>query len=288
MALLQRDRHHVDDADNRTSTREGVRDGERAGPAPGLIRALITLIGLAIAGILVWLATTFDMGSTGGFWTAMGLIAAAGLVVGLSQLLGGWTKWGWPRLSPSVFLFAFLPTLILAGGILLAMRPTGDETDQVRGWAQDLGIEGLVNDFWEVPGVLAFTVGLVLAFCFDTSGPRTRFIGHEEREYVRDEDVHDYRPVPGATTGATTATTTGATTRDSTVSEDIRTRDDSIHTRDDDSIQTRDDDSIHTRDDDSIQTRDDDRTHVVTSDTDDDRVTTDDSIRRDPDRRDTI
>ncbi|MBW3593073.1 MAG: hypothetical protein KY396_05220 [Actinobacteria bacterium] len=261
MALLQRDRHTVDDS--RTTTRthadEEIRDGERAGPAPGLVRALITLLGLAVAGLLIWLATTFELGTTAGFWTAMGLIAAAGLVVGLSQLLGGWTKWGWPRMSPSVFLFAFLPTLILAGGILLAMRPT-DEAGEVRGWAEGLGIEGLVNDLWEVPGVLAFTVGLVFAFCFDTSGPKTKFIAHDG-EYVRDEDVHDYRPAE------TTAGTTGATTSDRSVSEELRTRED---------------------DDRPLHEEDDERTHVVTSGSNDDRVHVEESPQRDPERRDTI
>ena len=264
MALLQRDRTHVDESrtETRTHTEDGVdvRHGERAGTAPGLIRALITLIGLAVAGLLVWLATTFDLGTTSGFWTAMGLIAAAGLVVGLSQLLGGWTKWGWPRLSPSVLLFAFVPTLVIVGGILLAMRPTS-ETDQVRGWAQDLGIDGLVGSFSEVPGVLAFALGLVLAFCFDTSGPKTRFIGHENREYVRDEDVHDFRPVGATSTGTTTTGLT--TTDDRSVSEEIRSRDTTTGTHDE-------------------------RTHVVPSGSQDDRVTTDDSIRRDPNRRDTI
>lgn len=271
MALLQRDKDKVDDSRTATGTHagDGVRHGERSGTAPGLVRALITLIGVAIAGLLVWLATTFDLGSTGGFWTAMALIAAAGLVVGLSQLLGGWTKWGWPRLSPSVFLFAFLPTLVLAGGILLAMRPT-NETDQVRGWAESLGIEGLVRDFWEVPGVLAFAVGLVLAFCFDTSGPRTKFVGHD-RAYVRDEDVHDYRP-GGATAGGTTT----ATTTDRSVSEDLRTRGE----------ERRD---VHTRDEEGrgVHTSDDEQTHVVTSESHDDNVY-DESTRRDPDRRDAV
>ena len=258
MALLQRDTDRVDDSRTATSTRvgDGIRHGERSGTAPGLVRALITLIGLAVAGLLVWIATTFDVGTTGGFWTAMALIAAAGFVVGLSQLLGGWTKWGWPRLSPSVFLFAFLPTLVLAGGILLAMRPT-NETDQVRGWADSLGIEGLVRDFWEVPGVLAFAVGLVLAFCFDTSGPRTKFVGHD-REYVRDEDVHDYPPA-GTTAGATGATA------DRSVADELRTREE-------------EDETVHARD---------ERTHVVSSGTHEDRVDVDDALRRDPGRRDT-
>ncbi len=217
MGMLRR---RGDDEERRVAAREGVdEESERSGPGSGLVRSLVTLIGLAGAGLLIWLASTFDLGSTSGFWVAMGLVAAAGLALGASQLLGGWTKWGWPRFSPFVFLFAFLPTLVLAGGILLAMRPAGGETDQVRGWAQDLGLSGLVQDFSEFAPVLAFAIGLVLAFCFDTSGPRTRIVSRETA--VADEDVHDYRR---ETTGATT---TGS---DRTVAEELRERPDRSET----------------------------------------------------------
>ncbi len=184
MALVRRR-----DDDDRPAAEE--RPDDRPGPAPGLVRALVTLIGLAGAGLLVWIASTFDLRSTGEFWIAMALIAAAGLVLGLSQLLGGWTKWGWPRFSPFVFLFAFVPTLVIAGGMLLAMRPAGDETEQVRGWAQDLGISGLVEDFLEFPGLLALAIGLVFAFCFDTSGRRARVVRRDDD--VRDESLTDRR-----------------------------------------------------------------------------------------------
>ncbi len=230
----------------------------------GLTRGTITLIAAAAAGVLLWAAVQVvpDGDFTNRrYWTILGLIAAAGLVMALSQLLGGWTKWGWPRLSPSVFLFAFLPTLLLAGGILLAMRPAGEETGQVRGWAQDLGIEGLVGDLSQFAGVLAFTVGLVLAFCFDTSGPRTKFVGHD-RDYVRDEDVHDYRQ-----TGSTPVGTSRDTTSDRSVSEELRTRGDEERT---------------------LHARDDDRTHVVTSGTHDDTAHVDDTHRHDTGRRDTV
>ena len=32
-----------------------------------------------------------------------GIVAGAGLTMALSQLFGGWTKWGWPRISAGVF-----------------------------------------------------------------------------------------------------------------------------------------------------------------------------------------
>ena len=75
----------------------------------GLTRATLTLIGAAAAGALLWLATTalpanVSDASLGGYWAAFGLVALGGLVMALSQLLGGWTKWGWPRVSSHVFL----------------------------------------------------------------------------------------------------------------------------------------------------------------------------------------
>src|SRR4029078_11484672 len=81
----------------------------------GLTRGTITLLGAAAAGLLVWLATQIDNGSNGGYWAVYGLIAAAGLTMAFSQILGGWTKWGWPRLSLNVFLIGFIPVLIAAG-----------------------------------------------------------------------------------------------------------------------------------------------------------------------------
>src|SRR3712207_3464619 len=111
MALLRRtDRHH--DATNVET--------ERTGTSPGLVRALLTLLAVAVAGFLVWLGQEIADGGLantgeGDYWVALALLAAAGFVLGISQLLGGWTKWGWPRLSPTFFLFGFLPTLLVGG-----------------------------------------------------------------------------------------------------------------------------------------------------------------------------
>jgi hypothetical protein len=160
---------------------------------PPLVRALFTLLGVAAAGLLIWLASFFDLTSTSEFWYAMGLIAAAGLALGLSQLFGGWTKWGIPVLSPGVFLLAFIPTLIVAGWVLLTVQPDGGwQHDRFVGWSSDLGITGFVNDLGVFPAALAMGAGLVLAFSFDTTGPRRRDVVEHEREVIPDEDVHDY------------------------------------------------------------------------------------------------
>ena len=157
---------------------------------PPVVRGIFTLLGVAGAGFLIWLATRFDLDSTGEFWAAMGILAAAGAALGFSQLLGGWTKWGVPTVSPAVFLLGFLPALVAVGGILLATRPTGQGTqDDVAGWMEDIGLGGLAEDLSLFQGVLAFGLGLVFSFIFDTAGPR-RVV--ERETDVPDEDVHDF------------------------------------------------------------------------------------------------
>jgi hypothetical protein len=181
---------------------------EVRGGSPPLVRALFTLVGVAGAGLLIWLAQTFDLTETNGFWAGMALIAAAGLALGLSQLIGGWTKWGLPIMSPGVFLLAFIPTGIVVGWILLATQPEGGwQQARLAGWSDDLGISGFVNDLGTLPAALAMGLGIVFAFTFDTTGPRTRRIVTEERDAVPDEDVHDYDRREPVTTPAATTTT---------------------------------------------------------------------------------
>lgn len=141
----------------------------------GLTRATVTLIAAAAAGLLVWIATQIGDDSNGGYWAVYGLLAAAGLVMALSQLLGGWTKWGWPRLSISVFLWAFLPVAIAVLWIVIFHQPDGGlGRNHIRNWSDDLGIREFVKDFDEYLGVLAFGLGLVFGFSFDTTGPIVR------------------------------------------------------------------------------------------------------------------
>jgi len=138
----------------------------------GLTRGTVTLICAAVAGFLIWLATQVSDSSNGGYWGVYGLIAAAGLVMAFSQILGGWTKWGWPRLSVNVFLIAFLPVLVAAGWVLLATQPDPNWfRDHIRSWTGDIGLTGLVGDLGEYVSVLGFGLGLVFGFTFDTTGP---------------------------------------------------------------------------------------------------------------------
>jgi hypothetical protein len=138
----------------------------------GMTRGTVTLICAAVAGFLIWLATQVNDSSNGGYWGVYGLIAAAGLVMAFSQILGGWTKWGWPRLSVNVFLIGFLPVLVAVGWVLLATQPDPNWfRDHIRSWTGDIGLTGLVGDLGEYVAVLGFGLGLVFGFTFDTTGP---------------------------------------------------------------------------------------------------------------------
>jgi hypothetical protein len=193
----------------------------------GLTRGALTLIGVAAAGFLIWLGADALPGSggetsTGEFWWAATFIALAGLTMALSQLLGGWTKWGWPRVSFNVLLLGFLPALIVGGWVVAAGEP-GDAWlgSHVRDWTEDIGVEGLVGDLLKVWPAVAFGVGLTFGLTFDTTGPRTDSVRWRRRRKVsapeaapteerpaRSENGHDGEPTDKRTAVRGGATTT--------------------------------------------------------------------------------
>ena len=160
----------------------------------GLTRATTTLVFSAVAGLLIWFATRISNDRVGGYWARVGLVAGAGFLMALSQLLGGWTKWGWPRLSLAVFLTAFLPVAVVSLWVVLAGEPGGGWFhNHVMSWTRDIHISGLVTDFLYYIPVLAFGSGLVFGFSFDTTGPVVR-----DREVVVDREA-DVAPDTGRT-----------------------------------------------------------------------------------------
>jgi hypothetical protein len=135
-----------------------------------ITRGFSTLVGAAVAGFLIWLAVQIGTQSEAEYWASYGLIAAAGLAMALSQLAGGWTKWGRPRLSPGVFLFGFLPVLVVGGWVLLARQPA--DFFNTSNWSRDIGIMGPVGDLGEALAAISFLIGLTFGLMFDTAGAR--------------------------------------------------------------------------------------------------------------------
>ena len=161
----------------------------------GLTRGLMTLIGVAIAGGLIWLASWIGpRDSVSDYWIAMGLVGGAGLVMALSQLLGGWTKWGVPRVSGNVLLLGLLPALVVGGWIIVAAQPeTSEAKDRVISMSNDIGITNIVDDVTPIVGAVAFGLGLVFGLIFDTTGPRRREeVVDGDRRYA-DADGRDFR-----------------------------------------------------------------------------------------------
>jgi len=198
----------------------------------GLTRATTTLIAAAVAGLLIWFATQIDDGDVGGFWAVYGLIAGAGLVMALSQLLGGWTKWGWPRLSGTFLLLAFLPIAIVSLWIVLAAEPgNGWFHRHVLSWSSDLHISGLVNDLKEYVPLFAFGIGLVFGFSFDTTGPR--------REVVEPAATTGRRGLFGRRRDTVTTDDDDVVDADAPVTRDRATVDGEVPAEDRDRISTR-------------------------------------------------
>jgi hypothetical protein len=140
----------------------------------GLTRATTTLIAAAVSGLLIWFATQINDHNRGGFWAVYGLIAGAGLLMALSQLLGGWTKWGVPRLSATFLLTAFVPIAVVSLWFILAAEPGNAWFHRhVLSWSNSLHIRGFVDDMKEYVPLFAFGIGLVFGYSFDTAGPRT-------------------------------------------------------------------------------------------------------------------
>ena len=144
----------------------------------GITRGVATLVGAAVAGFLLWLAVQMGDDTGGEYWAQYAIVGAAGLTMALSQVLGGWTKWGWPRISLDVLLLGFVPVAVLGLWVLDVNQPGGATFG---GLAGDLGVDGVLADLGEVSAAIAFGIGLTLGFSFDTTGPRVREIAPEHR-----------------------------------------------------------------------------------------------------------
>ena len=165
------------------------------------IRALTTLLAAGTAGFLLWLAAQFDMRHTGGYWAALGVVAGCGLLLGAAQLRG---LGGNP---PAMLLGSFLPVLVCAGWIVVAVEPQPNWfRDHFTAWSSDLGILHVVRDLGTFNGVLAFGIGLVFGYALEPAmiARRRRVVETVDDGTVADEPVAAEREE--VATGADTRT----------------------------------------------------------------------------------
>jgi hypothetical protein len=131
-----------------------------------MTRAFSTLVGAAIAGGLVWVAAQIERDTTGGYWAVMGILAGAGLALALARL----PDTGMRTLVPSLptFGLAFLPALVAAGWVVVALEPHGNWfRSHVLSWSGNIGVTGVVRDLGPYVTVLAFGLGVVFGLVFE-------------------------------------------------------------------------------------------------------------------------
>jgi hypothetical protein len=131
-------------------------------------RGLTLAIAAGLGGLLLYLASETGQQSTARFWGEMGIVAAAGLVLALAPVLGGWTSGLRLRLSPGTFLLGFVPVLIVVGWILMATQPgNGWHEGTIVSWSHSIGLMGVIHSLGLWHGALAFGLGFVLGSCLD-------------------------------------------------------------------------------------------------------------------------
>jgi hypothetical protein len=129
----------------------------------------MTLLAAGAAGFLLWFAPHFNRWSTDGYWGVIGLVALAGVLIGVSQLHG---RDGNPGAS---FLVAFVPVFVAAGWVIVALEPRRNWVrDHALSWSNDIGIGHAVHNLGEHVTVLAFGLGVVFGVTFEPRMVRRR------------------------------------------------------------------------------------------------------------------
>jgi hypothetical protein len=119
------------------------------------------LLGIGVAGFLIWIATRVGTASTWRYWAVLGLLAGAGLAFALTQR----TAYGaWSEVTPLGFLLAFVVALVCVGWIAAVGQPHANWfRNHFTSWSHDLGIYGFVHHMVTYVDVMAFGFGALLA-----------------------------------------------------------------------------------------------------------------------------
>ena len=107
-----------------------------------------------------------------------------------------------------MFLIGFLPALIVGGWIILYSQPAANWFQRhIDSWSRDLGIAGFMHQIGLGSVLVAFGLGLVFGFVFDTTGPRTEAVPTQRPAAAPPAATPAERPAPSAGGDAPTRVT---------------------------------------------------------------------------------
>lgn len=124
-------------------------------------RTYTLLLGIGVAGLLIWIATRVGIATTWRYWAVLGLLAGAGLFFALTQR----TAYGaWSEVTPLAFMLALVVAVVCAGWIAIVGQPHANWfRNHFTSWSHDLGILGFVKHMTTYVDVMAFGFGALLA-----------------------------------------------------------------------------------------------------------------------------
>ena len=162
-------------------------------------RTYTLLLGIGVAGLLIWLATRVGTESNWRYWAVLGLLAGAGLAFALTQR----TAYGaWSEVTPLGFLLAFVVAVVCAGWIAIVRQPHANWfKDHFTSWSGDIGILGFVRHMTTYVDVMAFGLGALVASAPGAFGAATEPAAVDSRVVERPAPGRD-RPVPANGDGA--------------------------------------------------------------------------------------
>ena len=176
-----------------------------------MTRPVATLLAAAAGGAGLWLAGHWDTNTNGGYWAVLGVLALAGLLIGVAQLRSPDGN------APGMFLVAWLPIAVVSAWVLVAVQPAANTyRDHVREWDNDAGLADVVHYLAPFTAVLAFGIGLV--FGLTILAGTAMMLVRRQTVVAEPARVPATVPVTETTTGEpATVPATAATTEQATV-----------------------------------------------------------------------
>jgi hypothetical protein len=156
-------------------------------------RTYTLLVGIAAAGVLIWVATKLGAYTTWRYWATIGVLAGAGMAFALTQRIA---YGAWAEITPLAFLTALVVAVICAGWIAAVGQPlsNGARTD-FTSWSGDMGIRGFVEHMARYVPVIAFGFGTLIA-SLPTAVGRVRPAVAEPPEAEREQPIVERRTAP--------------------------------------------------------------------------------------------